>query len=326
MKRKIAISVIVPCCNIENYVEQSILGLCSQTFSDIEIICINDGSTDGTQAKLDELAVRDLRIRVARQENSGAHHARLHGIKLARGEWIAFVDGDDEVAQNHIANLYGAVEASVGVVVCGITCIGRDNNIQSLLPPFDKISAAQAIKLLLTGGSRTCLYPCCNKLYRRDLLDVNDLEGVRINFGEDQVFNLRIFKNMNDAIIRAVSQPTYRYYMRAGSTMNTMSLRHVSDFYQLWAERDRVASSIIIGDDRDRRSYERQRAIEIIDFFGNVYRSGDGSIVAAFFAGLPMSGWGIDRILLRPVLLARWLKFRARRVCANHGWFPALLR
>jgi hypothetical protein len=104
---------------------------------------------------------------------------------------------------------------------------------------------------------------------------------VRINFGEDQIFNLRIVGSMNAAIVGAASQPTYRS-MRAGSTMNTMSLGHVADCMNM-GRRDRVASSIIMGDDIDRRSYERQRAIEVIDFFGNVYCSGNNSVVTAFF-------------------------------------------
>ena len=91
------ISIIIPVYNGEKYLARCLDSVLAQNFSDVEILCIDDGSTDGSLAILREYAARDSRIRVLEQENSGASTARNAGLDAAQGTWIAFVDSDDEI-------------------------------------------------------------------------------------------------------------------------------------------------------------------------------------------------------------------------------------
>lgn len=91
------VSVILPCYNVAPYLDQCLESLVRQTWESLEIICINDGSTDGTSAVLHSWAARDRRIRVVDRENGGQASARNVGMDMASGEYIAFADPDDYV-------------------------------------------------------------------------------------------------------------------------------------------------------------------------------------------------------------------------------------
>ena len=91
----VKVSVIVPCYNVEQYIEECVRSLCGQTLEEIEIICVDDGSSDSTPALLDELAADDSRVIVLHQENGGAGAARNAGLELARGEYLSVLDSDD---------------------------------------------------------------------------------------------------------------------------------------------------------------------------------------------------------------------------------------
>lgn len=113
------VSVIVPCYNIEQYVGECLDSLTHQTMNNIEIICINDGSTDGTKEILLECAKRDSRIIVVEQENSGLSVGRNVGVKNASGEYICFVDSDDLLELSALEELYQkAKEENLDVLFC----------------------------------------------------------------------------------------------------------------------------------------------------------------------------------------------------------------
>lgn len=90
-----AVSVIIPCHNVEMYIESCVVSICGQSLEDLELICVDDGSTDGTGDLLDKLARGDKRIRVVHQENQGAGGARNTGLALARGDYFSILDSDD---------------------------------------------------------------------------------------------------------------------------------------------------------------------------------------------------------------------------------------
>lgn len=91
------ISIVVPVYNLEQHIQRCVESICNQTYKNIEIILVDDGSSDNSYKKIQELAKNDDRIKVLHQENSGVTKARLSGIKIASGEWIGFVDGDDSI-------------------------------------------------------------------------------------------------------------------------------------------------------------------------------------------------------------------------------------
>lgn len=94
------ISIIIPVYNAARYLHECLDSVLTQTFTDYEVICVDDGSTDGSGEILEEYAAKDSRIRVIHQKNAGAWMARNHALKLAQGEWITFVDADDVLNKN----------------------------------------------------------------------------------------------------------------------------------------------------------------------------------------------------------------------------------
>ena len=100
------VSIIVPCYNVAAYVDNCLDSLVRQTLRNIEIICINDGSPDDSGAILDEYARKDARFTAIHQDNRGVSAARNAGLSVARGNWTAFVDGDDTVEPDMLACLH----------------------------------------------------------------------------------------------------------------------------------------------------------------------------------------------------------------------------
>ena len=122
-----SISVIIPVYNVETYLRQCIDSVLGQTLQDIEVICVNDGSTDGSAALLDEFAARDARVRVLMQENAGQGAARNAALAVAQGEFVAFLDADDLYPDSGVlADLFAAAMRS-GADVCG-------GSLEELLP------------------------------------------------------------------------------------------------------------------------------------------------------------------------------------------------
>ena len=119
------ISVIVPVYNVEKYLHECVDSVLAQTFSDFELILIDDGSQDNSGAICDEYAIKDKRITVIHQKNQGQAAARNNAIAIARGEWIHFVDSDDLIHPQMLEILYSGVDETTQISMCGL-CKGID--------------------------------------------------------------------------------------------------------------------------------------------------------------------------------------------------------
>lgn len=132
--RRMKISVVIPVYNQFPYLANCLDSVLAQTFHDIEVVCVDDGSDDGSGRLLDEYAARDSRIRVVHQENAGAGPARNTGMDVASGEFIAFIDPDDRYPDDGVlADLVRGAEAH-GVDICGGSMVAMDG--RSLEPGF----------------------------------------------------------------------------------------------------------------------------------------------------------------------------------------------
>ena len=122
------ISVIVPVYNTEKQLERCISSICRQTYQDLEIIVIDDGSTDSSGILCDSLARRDSRIKVFHQENQGLSAARNNGMEIAGGEYIAFVDSDDWISPVMLETLHSAlIREHADIAECGFSAFFRDH-------------------------------------------------------------------------------------------------------------------------------------------------------------------------------------------------------
>ncbi|MES7382036.1 hypothetical protein U6O65_12340, partial [Cutibacterium acnes] len=183
------------------------------------------------------------------------------------------MDADDEVETHHLESLWGKVDGHTGVVVGGIVAVDSSGRATLRTPPFTALTMHQAAQQLLVGHHRNGLYPCWNKLYRRELLQEGWLMRPRLSYGDDQVFNLRVFLHGKDWQVRAVPHATYRYLSREGSLMRSITVRHVEEFFDLWRERDGAAREALHGESDLLRRYRLMHLIAVMDFYGNVYRS-----------------------------------------------------
>ncbi|MBS6941027.1 MAG: glycosyltransferase family 2 protein [Slackia piriformis] len=187
------ISIVIPVYNTARYLERCLDSVLSQTFSDIEVICVDDGSSDGSAAILDARARIDGRLRVVHRSNAGAAASRNVGLDMARGEYVLFVDSDDYIELHSCETLLGAArEADADIVVFGGRTFPSIEWIDRCLSPRDIVHAGDPFHALLDENGS---YPLmCNKFYRRALLEDN---GMRFNeslvLGEDNAFQFLVF-------------------------------------------------------------------------------------------------------------------------------------
>lgn len=203
------ISVIVPVYNVEQYLPKCIDSILAQTFTDFELLLIDDGSPDNSGAICDEYARKDPRIRVYHEENGGVSSARNLGIENAKGCWLSFIDADDWVEHNYLSAFVDITKSVQVDMVVSSQYIDGDKLIH-----IDEIvlsSEEARNQLLKFNGFPTSL---CMSLYRREVL--NDLSlSTEIHHWEDFEFQYRAL--MNSSFIGISNTPTYHYFMRDGS-------------------------------------------------------------------------------------------------------------
>jgi glycosyltransferase EpsH len=186
------VSIIVPVYNVYDYIDQCINSLINQTFEDIEIIIINDGSTDNVEIKLSEWQKKDERIKIVNNENRGVSYSRNYGISLARGEFISFVDPDDWCDTTIINKLYSALnEENADYVFCDYYNVLPEGKIE------ESITAINLTKPTSLKQDKKLLYnmyvSIWNKMYRKSLILDNDiLFDEKALKGSDLLFTAKV--------------------------------------------------------------------------------------------------------------------------------------
>ena len=209
------ISVIVPVYNVEEYLEECLESIRKQTYQDIEVILVNDGSTDGSQAICEHFCQTDNRFRLINQKNQGLSAARNRGVKESLGEYIMFVDSDDIVKENIIEVLLSYMKADVDLVECNLTQnkeeLQKNKPIQVV---FEGNSPESIIKCIAFKEVKFCAF---TKLYRRELVEkVPFLVGI---IYEDVYTGLNYLKYIRKMV--AVDLKGYYYRVRPNSIMTT---------------------------------------------------------------------------------------------------------
>ena len=163
------ISIVVPVYNVEKYLKKCVNSLCNQTYKNIEILLIDDGSTDNSRIICDELKQNDNRIKVLHKTNQGLSSARNEGIKLASGKLLAFVDSDDFIEKDMMELLYkNLIEYNADISVCGYIMVYKDKNVfisnNEDIVVYKRIEALE--KMFLKNDIGMIF---CNKLFKKDL-------------------------------------------------------------------------------------------------------------------------------------------------------------
>ena len=226
------ISVIVPVYKVEDYLDRCIESIVNQTYTNLEIILVDDGSPDNCPTLCDEWANKDDRIKVIHKENGGLSDARNAGLAIATGEHIAFVDSDDWIDINYISYLFDAlVKNNADIAVCNY-CETYDDNIKTTsnnyrIQTFDNYET-------MKNQSESNYFKAVvwNKLYKKSLLVPNSFKVGK--YHEDEFFTYKILAK--SAKVVHIDSELYFYYQRNGSIINSYSIKHL-DALEAYVER-----------------------------------------------------------------------------------------
>lgn len=205
---KTLVSVIVPVYNISDYILKCLKSIGKQSYSNLEIIVVDDGSTDKSGEICDEFARGDGRVKVFHKKNGGLSEARNFGIKKAKGEIIALVDGDDFVEVDYIKTMYEAtVKDDADVVICGYN---------EVVPKEQTMSGEEATKKLLVEQENLEIV-AWNKLYKKKLFVGNNIEYPVGEKHEDALTTYKILASAKK--VSYVPKSLYHYVTRDDSIM-----------------------------------------------------------------------------------------------------------
>lgn len=240
------VSVIVPVYNVEKYLERCLDSLINQTLKDIEIIVVNDGSTDNSLDILTKYVQNDCRIKIINKQNGGLSSARNVGLDVVNGEYISFVDSDDWIDLNMLKDMYeNAVKENCDVVMCSYT---REYSDKSRVKKFNmpditiynenEVSLKLHRKIIgpineeLANPEHTdSLVTAWGKLYKTELIKNNNIKFIDTSIigTEDCLFNVYVFKYIKKAMF--INKPYYFYWKE---NVNSLTSIHKSNLKNRW--------------------------------------------------------------------------------------------
>lgn len=222
-----AISIIVPVYNVEKYLSMCIDSILAQSFTEFELLLIDDGSPDKSGEICDEYAMSDTRVRVIHQKNSGVTVARAVGVlNSSDTEFITFVDADDSLPITALSELYAAANSNYDIIVGNY-----DRNYRKYSESI--ISADIYSKMLLSGKVH---FGPTARLYRRSLFNSSEIFNISrdIVVGEDLLMNLNLSLR-NKKNVKIIPNTVYNYFVNPSSVMNTFTYttEYIEKLYEL---------------------------------------------------------------------------------------------
>ncbi len=218
------ISIIVPVYNTEKYLHNCIDSLVGQTYTDIEILLVNDGSTDQSGEICNAYAARDARIVVLHQENAGVSSARNAALAVAQGQYVAFVDSDDWVSETYIEDMLDAMaRADADFVSCGMFAVNnRHDTVRDNTDCRDIIQGREVYRSLLCDGQVGGYL--WNKLFKRDMITATFDSDLHVS--EDFVFCAEYAKAVGKTVI--MRRKLYYYWQNPQRKHGALNVRMLS--------------------------------------------------------------------------------------------------
>lgn len=223
------ISVIVPVYNVEKYLERCLNSIINQTYKNLQIIVVDDGSTDSSGKICDQYKEKDERIQVIHKKNGGLSDARNQGLKIATGEYIGFVDSDDYIAQDMFETLYNAIEkynADISIVSFYEIYNGKVIGVRDS-KNIEEMNKFEAMNELLKD-TKIQSY-AWNKLFKHDLFKKMEFPTGK-NF-EDIATTLLLFEKSNKVVL--VEEPKYYYVRRDDSIVGVRNSKTYNDYLEV---------------------------------------------------------------------------------------------
>lgn len=213
------VSIVVPVYNAELFLDNCVRSLVQQSYQNIEIILVDDGSSDNSKDVLNSWRQKDSRVICIHQENQGVTAARKNGVMASSGKWVSFVDADDELPMDAIESMVNA-SAEKDLVVGHV--------LMDLNWCFPKLNVEWTQKDLMHAFliSKSIHWGPCAKLFRRELLDEYVFDIPReITNGEDYIFNVRYATKVRQA--KVIDKDVYHYIYREGSATSKNPFRSI---------------------------------------------------------------------------------------------------
>ena len=214
------LSVIVSVYNIENYIARAIQSVCNQTYQNLEIILVDDGSTDCSGSICDEYAEKDARIKVIHKQNGGLSSARNAGVEQATGEYIGFVDGDDWIEKDMYEGMLHLIHRyDTDIAICNYKIVGKEYTVDTSTEEITVFEGKELLKVFIEEEEAYQIQNAAwNKLYKRSLM--GELRFPEGKLFEDIVYTTKLLSRSKKSIY--VNKAYYNYiFDRSDSIMNS---------------------------------------------------------------------------------------------------------
>lgn len=276
------VTVIVAVFNIEKYVPRCVDSILAQTYDNLQIILVDDGSTDESGRICDKYKEKDGRIEVIHKKNGGLSDARNAGLDKADGEYVGFVDGDDWIEPFMYEKMFTAChDNNAQIAICRYNQIGGNPDWDEPDGKIISLTAGEAMNLYLCGDRQHVIYNSVwSKLFRKDV--IGDIKFVTGKNSEDILFTTQTFCNADRFVYLDI--PCYNYVCdRAGSIMNEKeSRRRLDDEIPFW--RMQIGYLHNCGRDKDAGKaayyFYRRMLFYYIDFYDNGQKDAAREIAA----------------------------------------------
>ena len=243
------ISVIIPAYNVEGYVKQCLLSITNQTYKNIEIIVVDDGSLDKTASQIELVASSDSRIRFYKKKNSGVSDTRNFGLERATGDYIVFVDADDYLDSLFIEHLYNSIKRNGTDFAFYSRCFRHKKDHQPKTFVENKLSAEETLIKLL---SPDIVVGCWNKIYKKELLDKNNIRfNSDLFYGEGLNFITAYSQHINSASMLFER----RYYYRKNNQTSATTAFNLKKYVNGEKSLETIYSNLIIKTDPVEKAY-----------------------------------------------------------------------
>lgn len=223
------LSIIIPVFNAEAYLEECLASVVGQVFDNIELICVNDGSTDNSLSILEEWSIKDNRIRIVTQTNSGPSAARNRGLNVAQGDYVTFVDADDMVRSDIYSSSMDVISNNdLDVYSFGIESFPNGNAKKNSFPTGIVMDYKQMFASNPHIQSENALCYSVRFIFRTSIIKDNHLQfDEKIFFGEDMLFNIDVVCHSQRIMVS--QQPLYLYRKNENSAMSKPFKPHLED-------------------------------------------------------------------------------------------------
>lgn len=231
------LSIIIPVYNVEQYLQNCVQSVITQTYQDLQVILVNDGSTDSSGILCDQLAQQDSRIQVVHKQNGGLSDARNAGLKVATGDYVAFLDSDDVYLYNDGLEQLMALAQIEQPDVLLFQAVDVYPNHQSVRKAYDEDymathSGVEVFAQLVRTQSFNM--SACFQLIRRELLEQHQIYFEKGLLSEDVDWSLRLWRYVSK--VRAINLPLYGYQHREGSISTTYTIRNLRSYEHIFAK------------------------------------------------------------------------------------------